>query len=296
MTIYLDIVLLENIFMNILIIYFANYLSRKKSTMYKICISSIIGAVYYVVLLLPQTNFLNFYLYKIILSIIMVFVGFKNKDVFDFISNVMFFYISSFIFGGSMYGIYYLITSNSNILFYPIKIGILAVSITILAIKNITYYIHLNSKYSNLMYEVDIYIENKIKRIKVFLDTGNSLKDPISNKPIIVVNLDSIKQILPNEIYEIAENGINSMQNIKNSRLHIIPYVSLGNQNGLMIGYRADKVIINVKNKEKMKLESVILALNTTTLNSIKNSDGLIGMEILEKGGICNEYRKIKIG
>ncbi|MBE5821645.1 MAG: hypothetical protein E7311_03530 [Clostridiales bacterium] len=296
MTIYLDIVLLENILMNILIIYFANYLSKKKSTMYKICISSIIGAVYYVILLLPETRFLNFYLYKIVLSLIMVFVGFKNKDIFDYISNIMFFYISSFIFGGAMYGIYYLVSNNSTIEFYPIKIAMLAVCITILAIKNITYYIHLNSKYSNLIYEIYIYIENRIKRLNVFLDTGNSLKDPITNKPIIVVNLESIKEILPKEIYEIAKSEITDIQNIDNNRIHIIPYISLGNQNGLMLGYRVDTVIIKNKNNEIIKINSVILALNTTNLNCVKNSDGLISMEILEKGGNINEYRKVEIG
>ena len=134
MTIYLDVVLFENILMNILIIYFANYLSKKKSSAYKICISSIIGEVYYVVLLLPESKFLNFYLYKIILSMIMVFVGFKNVSIFDYISNIMFFYISSFIFGGAMYGIYYLIQDNTNIEYYSLKIAILSIIVAIVAI------------------------------------------------------------------------------------------------------------------------------------------------------------------
>ena len=295
MTIYLDIVLLENVLMNILIIYLANYLSKRKTTFYKICISSIIGAVYYIILLLPENSFLNFYIYKIILSMIMVIIGFNNNNVFEYVSNIMFFYISSFVLGGAMYGIYYLISNNTNFEYYPFKIAVLSIIVVIIAIKNIAYYINLNTKLSKLIYQVDIYIENNMKRISAFLDTGNSLKDPISNKPIVVVNLDSIKEILPQNIYEIAKNEISDINNISNNKVHIIPYISVGNKNGLMLGYRANTIVVNLENGDKLKFNSVILGLNTTKLNSIKNVDGLISMELLERGGFKNEYRKIEI-
>lgn len=296
MIIYLDVVLIENILMNILIIYFATYLSKKKSTMYRICISSIIGAVYYVILLLPENKFLNFYLYKVILSMIMVLVGFNNRDIHEFISNIMFFYISSFVFGGAVYGINSLIIDNTNMEYYSLKIIILGVIVGIVVIKKVTYYIHLNSKYSKLIYEIDIYIEENVKRIKAFLDTGNTLKDPISNKSIIIVNLDSISEMLPQDIINVCRDNIEKISEIKSNRLHIIPYISIGNQNGLMVGYRVDKVVINIRGKEKIKIDSVIIALNTTILNNIKNADGLISIDILEKGGVFDEYRKIKVG
>ncbi len=299
MTVYLDLVLIENILMNILIIYLANYISKKKASLYKICISSIIGAVYYVVLLLPETQFLNFYLYKIVLSIIMVSIGFSNNNIFDFITNIFNFYLVSFVCGGAMYGIYHCVFSQTDIEYYPVKILLLGSIVLIVILKYTINKIRCVMDYKKLSYYIDVYIDNRIKRVKAFLDTGNSLKDPITNKPVVIICLNSIKDILPKEILDMCSSGNFEFEKLSDkftNKIRILPYQSIGNENGIMVGYKSDKIHIQVSNNQKICIPNCLIGINTTILKDDIDIEALLSIEVLEyKGGASYECNKVKV-
>ena len=48
-----------------------------------------------------------------------------------------------------------------------------------------------------LFVPVSIFIGGKKLDLKALVDTGNSLHDPLSNLPVVIVELDSIKEMLP---------------------------------------------------------------------------------------------------
>lgn len=68
------------------------------------------------------------------------------------------------------------------------------------------------------------------------MDTGHSLIDPISKKPVLIVEYRAFKEILPIQFRKIFEKGniystINEMsENSYVNKLRIIPYSSLGNE------------------------------------------------------------------
>ncbi len=286
MTIYLDVILLENILMNILILYTSNYLNRNKVNFFRMFISSIIGSVYYIGILLPQTNFLNFYIYKIILSIVMVLIGFENTDIYNFIKSLGIFYFTSFIYGGIAYGINNIFMTNHIANYYSIKIVLLISILSFIFIRQIIKTIKSNMYYSNYDYYIDVYIDNKIKRIKGFLDTGNNMKDPITNKPVLVVCYKSIKDILPKE-FDIENNIEENL--INNNKVKLLPYISVGNSNGLMLGYKTDKIKIYI-NKEEIILKDITIGINNTKLGRDSNFDALLSIDLLNyKGGKIND-------
>ena len=284
MTIYLDVILFENILMNLLIIYTSNYLNRSRVNIFRMFISSIIGAVYYIAILLPQTSFLNFYIYKIVLSVVMTLIGFEYKEIYSYIKCLGIFYFTSFIYGGIAYGIGNLFSkSYSN--YYSIKIILVTCILAFIFIKKIIKTIKNNMYYSNYDYYVDIYIDNKIKKIKAFLDTGNNMRDPITNKPVLIVSLESIKDILPQEI--VLNKNIDEIL-LKNKNVKLLPYISVGNSNGLMLGYKTDKIKIYI-NKEERILKDIIVGINNTKLGRDSNFDALLSIDLLNyEGGRLN--------
>lgn len=285
MTIYLDIILFENILMNVLIIYTSNYFNRSKVNFFRIFISSIIGAVYYIAILLPQTSFLNFYIYKIILSIIMVLIGFEYRDIYSFIKGLGLFYFTSFIYGGIAYAIgNFFVTSNYKN-YYSVKIILLACILSFILIKKVVKSIKNNMYYSNYDYYIDIYIENKIKKIKGFLDTGNNMRDPITNKPVLIVSYESIKDILPKDV-DLNKNMEEIL--VKNKRVKLLPYISVGNSNGLMLGYKTDKIKIYI-NRGEIILKNITIGINKTKLGRDSNFDALLSIDLLNyEGGRLN--------
>ena len=91
-------------------------------------------------------------------------------------------------------------------------------------------------------------------RVPALLDTGNRLRDPISGYPAVIVEFSAIKNVMPREIRDALEstNGDYEMSGIYeaisssewSSRFRIIPFASLGNEDGMMMGFRPDELTV----------------------------------------------------
>ena len=171
---------------------------------------------------------------------------------------------------------------------YPLKsifIGaIIASAILITAFKIVKTKI---SK-KDIYYEVKIYINEKSVITRAMVDTGNMLKDPITGNPVIVVESSLLEEILPNEILQNIDNIIggeigNVTEEIRNkyiTKLKLIPYSSLGKQNGMLLGIKADKIEI-IKDEEKLQKDNVIIGIYTKSLTKRGEYRALVGIELI---------------
>lgn len=116
MTIYIDLIFLENLFMNSIIIYATAIILKKQIKIFRILISSIIGAIYACLYYISNLQIYSSVFLKIILSFVMVYVSFDSKSVKAFLIDVLIFYLTSFTFGGVTFALLYFINPG-NIVF-----------------------------------------------------------------------------------------------------------------------------------------------------------------------------------
>ena len=139
MTIYLDVVIIENLIMNSIIIYATAIITKSKIKHIRILISSLIGAIYSVLSYISNLAIFSNLFTKILLSIIMVYIAFNPKDIKALGKITLLFYLTSFVFGGVAFAMIYIIKPQ-NILMkdglflgtYPLKtifIGAIVASI-----------------------------------------------------------------------------------------------------------------------------------------------------------------------
>lgn len=132
MTIYLDIVFVENIIMNYIILFSTGLICKEKIKQMRIVISSIIGSIYSVAYYITEITLYVTIIAKILLSIIMIYIAFGSKNLKKTFKSLVIFYLTSFAFGGCAFAILYYIKPE-NILYqngnligtYPMKIAIL---------------------------------------------------------------------------------------------------------------------------------------------------------------------------
>ena len=167
---------------------------------------------------------------------------------------------------------------------YPIKIallgGIVGFIVTYIAFKVVKNKIVKNQ----IIYEVEISIEDKTLKTRLLLDTGNMLKDPISNSPVLVVEKNILKEIIPAEVLEETEKilGGDVKRNEKyQKRLRIIPFSSIGKQNGIMIGIKADKVKVT-NDIEEIINQNAIICPYDKKMSKQNRYFGLVGPEMLD--------------
>ena len=305
MTVYLDIIFLENLFMNYIILFATAVILRMETKLFRTFLSSLIGSIYAVIIYMNILNVVlsNIFL-KILLSVVMIYVAYNPKTIKAFLKQLVIFYLTSFTFGGVAFFLIYLI-SPSKVLMkdgvligtYPIKIilfgGILGFIITVVAFKSIK--AKLSKK--DLLCNIKININNKSTVIKAIIDTGNFLKDPISNVPVMVVE----KEVLRGIVSDIILDNINEIINGKNikigemiSKIKVIPFSSLGKKNGMLLGIKADNILIELENNYKL-VNEIIIGIYDGKLGRSNKYSGLIGLNILNsKGGVLeNEYEYI---
>ena len=303
MTIYVDVVLLENLCMNYIILFGTGYIIRLKIKHLRILLSSLIGAIYAILAyagIFPM--YANIFV-KMVLSICMVYIAFYPKNIKGMVKELIVFYLVSFALGGCAFALLYIVRPQDIFMkdgvyigTYPIKIallgGIVGFVVTYIAFKVVKTRMTKNE----LIYDMVIKIKDKELTTKVMLDTGNMLKDPISNMPVVLVEKSILYPILPKELLENSKNILGGdfkenedINNEYRTRLRIIPFTSVGKQNGMMLGIKVDEIKI-ITDVDEVINDNAIICVYEKEFSKRKKYFGLIGIDLLERRENKNEH------
>ena len=294
MTIYIDIVLLENLCMNYIILFSTAYIIKLKIKHIRLIMSSLVGAIYAI---LAYANIMPIYTnlaVKIILSICMIYIAYKPKHVKGLLKELIVFYLISFVLGGCAFALLYIVRPQDIFMkngvyigTYPLKIALLG-GITGFIITYISFKIVKSRVTKNeIIYKILVKFEEKQLETMVMLDTGNMLRDPISGESVILLEKQKLCEILPSSLLENMENilggefGTNRSEQYK-TKLRIIPFTSVGKQNGMMIGIKADEVKVITDVDEIIK-KDVIICMYEKSFSKSGKYFGLIGLDMLER-------------
>ena len=294
---YLDVIFLENIVINYIILYVTGIISKTQTKQKRLIAGALIGAFYSIIYYLLKLKIYSSFIIKIILSIVIIYVAFSSKNFKDLLKKVLLFYLSSFVFGGAAIAIIYMVNSQNITIqngvlvgSYTLKtilIGIVVAYFTIIFAFKI-----IKTKISkrDLICEIEITLNNIEIKSKALIDTGNLLKEPITNMPVIVMEHNLLYDVLPKEILNNSEEILGGdfskiPENIKelySSKLKVIPYSSLGKQNGMLLGIRAENLIVYFKD-EIRQLDAVIIAIYNKSLTKRGEYRSLLGLGIVDK-------------
>jgi len=296
LTIYLDIILCENLLMNYIIL-FATYVIIKPKTKHpqiRMILSSLLGSIYAIIIYLNILSIYTNLLAKITLSVVMVYIAFAPPNIKQLLKQILIFYLVSFIFGGCTFALIYFLKPENvemkNGVFvgiYPIKVGLIA-GIIAFIITQIAFKINkskLNNK--NTFIEIELYNKNKMTKARALLDSGNMLKEPISQKPVIVVEKAILSKIIPEEVLNYIERMVGGDDQERNemqeylSKIRMVPFMSLGKENGMLIGIRLDKIKINTEDI-RLEKENIIAGIYEKKLTKDNKYNALIGLNLLE--------------
>lgn len=295
MTIYVDVVLIENVLMNYIILFATSVVLKLKIKQKRLIIASILGAIYTIIAYISDLQIYSNIFLKLILSLVIIYIAFNPKSLKQLSKYVFMFYLTSFVFGGAAFAIIYIvkpqeILKNNGLILNTNSLKIIFTS-AIVAFVSITIGFKL---VKNKMSTKDIYCNIKIKlnqkeiETKAMIDTGNLLKEPITNTPVVVVEHTLLYECMPKEILNNIENILGGdfneiPENIQKEyipKLKVIPFSSLGKQNGMLLGIKAEKIIINYEEEEK-EIENVIIGIYNKSLTQRGEYRALLGMELL---------------
>lgn len=295
MTVYIDVVFWENLILNVIILYATSLIAKTNLKIIRTLISASIGSIYAIMYYIFQIGLYSNIIFKFVLSVIMIYVAFNPKEFKTLLKVLILFYLTSFVFGGASLSVIYLVNAQRINIQNGMIIGkytmntiftgiIIAFIVIVIAFKIIKSKISKNDLFCDIRFKIN----NKEIKTKAMLDTGNLLKEPITNIPVVVVEHKLLYDVIPNEILDNIENILGGdLEDISDevksdyiSKLKVIPFTSLGKQNGILLGIKADELIVEEMNSEK-KIDKVIIGIYNKELSKKRTYSALIGIDVI---------------
>lgn len=265
MIIYLDVLILINLYVTYFQIIAVSVFTHRKTVWYRKLSAAGIGAVASLSIFIPQEMVLTLTLLKIFLCALIAFVAFGYTGFRAYAVSVLFLMLVSFVFSGLMLCVW-LFAAPMKMLFIngTVYFGIDTMTIILSTcaaygvVRIIRYILDKNGK-TDGKYTVIIKNNGRECRLSALADSGNGMVDCFSGLPVIVCRRDMCADVSPPAIEMIENNSDISeigTQMIKGVR--IMPFSTVG-KGGLICMFKAESVVIDDEtNEEKYPVNALI--------------------------------------
>jgi len=264
MTVYADMLFIVNLIMNFFVLWVVSKLTRNKVKFRWAALGAFIMALLYTVLIvLDSLRFMNVVIASVAILTIGIIATFRPASIRSFLKTMAIAYIVSFTLGGL--GMSLIFLTDLPLVAYHIardlgsftqaiswQLAITCIAISYILIK---FGLRLAERYTlkrQLLCNVQVFMGENDTSFEALVDTGHSLKEPLSKSHVIIAEFEHIKAFLPDALkvlfYEKQEQDLASIVSITegnfHNRIRMIPFTSLGRPNGMLIGFRPDKVTV----------------------------------------------------
>lgn len=265
MVIYLDVLILINLYVTYFQILAVSVFTHRKTVWYRKLSAAGIGAVASLSIFIPQEMVLTLTLLKIFLCALIAFVAFGYTGFRAYAVSVLFLMLVSFVFSGLMLCVW-LFAAPMKMLFIngTVYFGVDTMTIILSTcaaygvVRIIRYILDKNGK-TDGKYTVIIKNNGRECRLSALADSGNGIVDCFSGLPVIVCRRDMCADVSPPAIDMIENNSDISdigAQMIKGVR--IMPFSTVG-KGGLICMFKAESVVIDDEtNEEKYPVNALI--------------------------------------
>ncbi|MCM1115544.1 MAG: sigma-E processing peptidase SpoIIGA [Clostridium sp.] len=260
MVIYVDVLFVLNFFISYLLLLLTKQLTKTTARTYRMLIAAFVGGVYALVILAPKLHFLVTVFGKLLVSAFMVLLAFGFSRLAVYLKALAFFYFSNILFLGIVLAFWLFfkpdgIVINNDVVYFDIPAIVLLLSaLTAYIISILVIRIYNRTISKKEIYSLTIYKNGQAYHLFAFLDSGNKLKEPFSNYPVIIA--DSSKIAFEAE--------------------RIIPYNTVGGE-GMLKAFKPDKIIVS-NGKSSFESERVYVALSTV---ESKDFSAILNPELL---------------
>ncbi|MGG7176072.1 sigma-E processing peptidase SpoIIGA [Clostridium paraputrificum] len=243
MEIYLDILIIENFIVDIFLLSITFQVMRVKVCTRKRIISALVGALYTVVMVFPNLRAFTLLPFQLTVAFFMIFISLRSYKIHMLLKGTGVYILSSLTLSGLCFGFSlwqnsYTFSGGVTIIKYSLKYLVIAIMILYVICERVISYFRERALITNFIYDIEVSIDNIKYIIRGFLDTGNELREPITNIPCILVEENFVTDYKEDETY-------------------YIPYSAIG-YSGKLKGFKCDMVRIRREGEEWQEVDAII--------------------------------------
>jgi stage II sporulation protein GA (sporulation sigma-E factor processing peptidase) len=269
--VYVDVVVLINTAANYIIMLLTGIICDERVSRLKMLAAAFLGGVYSACAIVPKWGFLELFPVKIAVSVVMLLIVFGGKK--RLLKTALVFYGVSAALGGMVYA-----ASLRGGVYTPVGLGLMAGIFLLAYIVISAAFRRAAKKKPGGTRKVEVRYGGKTAQFTALVDTGNSLKDPVTGQEAIIMGAEDIACILPAEIKRavLSRPAADAMEIIgrteAGTRFRLLPYSAVGVSGGLLLAFRPEELYIDGEKKS-----GVLIAISPNRVSDGAGYSALIG-------------------
>ncbi|WP_410515124.1 sigma-E processing peptidase SpoIIGA [Paenibacillus sp. BR2-3] len=310
MVVYIDLIFAANLLIDGILLWLTGWMLRLRTPWWRMSLSAFVGALYVVMMFVPELSFLYTFIIKFGLSVLMLWIAFGFVSLQSYLRTMGAFYMINFAAAGGILGIHYLLQSSGDIwngiMFtaaggyaYRIKIGfwfILAILPLVLVCFKMVHSSRVRrEKLETYIGEVEVEIGGVSVVCSGLMDTGNRLYDPLTRIPVMVMEAALWEGYLPASWKgRLTQDGADRLlletdgQSFAwQDRMRLVPYRGVNRGASFMLALKPDLVTIRL-GEDTFHSKRVLIGLDGGTLSGDGAYRAIIHPDLTQTESIVN--------
>lgn len=287
MTIYLDVLIVTNLFITYILLCSCDLLLQKKGSRKRRIAAAVLGGFSSLVILLPPLPGPVLLLQKLVISVVIAMTAFGLRPGKLLLKRTAAFYLVSFLYAGGMSALWLFVTPAG--MQYRNGVAYFHVSAVVLVLSTVAVYLILTllsrlfrrTPRQEQTVSVRLECDGRETLLTAFVDTGNQLRDVMSGIPVAVCELGALRGFVPEEVFAALSDG--RLERVEAApwqrRLRMIPAGSVTGER-LLPGFKPDRM--DVCREGQPERECAALVAVTGQPLSDGEFQMLVGMSLLE--------------
>ena len=263
--VYLDMVFAVNFVFDLIGLYLTAIVADENKFKIKLILASCILAIGDILVIVFgfSDNVVEFLIINIFIEFASIFIAFGKKRL-DKILLIMILHMGIvFLMGGMITALYNIKNNYQKGTKSMMELFVVGVLLCLI-LKHLMPYVLKNIYYRERIYKVIIKLKGCEICTKGLLDTGNSLLESCTGKQVTIIEKDILKEIA----------------HIQVDKIFIIPFKSVGQNNGVLYGIQVEKLIIKHEKFEK-DIKDAIIAIYNGKLSSDNRYNAILHSKCL---------------
>jgi stage II sporulation protein GA (sporulation sigma-E factor processing peptidase) len=290
MIVYLDLILLTSLFFDTAIIMMTAKMRHIQIKIWRTGIAVILGAAYEGFMFVPELQIMYTVFAKLTFAFLVVYIVFGFGGLQQYLRNTGTMYLLYFGTAGTLFAIHFLLLSSGEVInqllltpsgeiAFAIQSGIWLSFPTFIAslwfLRSVFASKQRADAIAHQLAKVSVRIGEWSTACKGLVDTGNHLYDPLSRAPVLVMELENWRDMLPRSLQQRIVNreadrvftDLEDEPFIWEDRLRLIPYRGAGGGSAFMLAIKPDQVTITTENAS-YTAQKVLVAFDAGKLSA----------------------------
>ena len=281
--IYVDTLFLLNAIIDYLLLLSAAWLAGEPLRRLRFALGAVLGGLYAVALFLPGLGFLANPLCRLASALLMLLLAYGGSR--RLLRQGLLFLLLTCALGGGVVAIVMLGQGGltlGNVIFYSgldLKTVLLSAAVCYGVLTVVFRRLAAHTSLSGELVKVRLSLLGRQLELTALVDTGNTLTDPVSGRPVMVAEGESLAGLFPRERRPDSADLRDPAGGLERlgrgewrGRFRLLPYRSVGMDRGLLLAVRVDEAVLGDRRQGPM-----LVALSPTPVSDGGGYRALIG-------------------